>query len=45
LIKGDDVLERIGSTPVERNAQGEMSKPTKRVVIESIKIVPANSVK
>ena len=41
LIKGDDVLEKIGNTPVERNAQGEMSKPTKRVVIESVKIVPA----
>ena len=45
LIKGDDVLDKIGNTPVERNAQGEMSKPTKRVVIESVKIVPATSVK
>ena len=45
LIKGDDVLDKIGNTPVERNAQGEMSKPTKRIVIESLKIVPANSVK
>src|SRR6059058_4317312 len=45
LIKGDDVLEKIGNTPVERNAQGEMSKPTKRVVIESVKVVPAESVK
>jgi len=45
LIKGDDVLEKIGNTPVERNAAGEMSKPTKRVVIESVKIVPAESVK
>ena len=45
LIKGDDVLEKIGNTPVERNAQGEPSKPTKRIVIESIKIVPAESVK
>jgi peptidyl-prolyl cis-trans isomerase B (cyclophilin B) len=45
LIKGDDVLDKIGDTPVERNAQGEMSKPTKRVVIESVKIVPATSVK
>jgi len=45
LIKGDDVLEKIGNTPVERNAQGEMSKPTKRVIIESVKIVPAESVK
>ncbi len=45
LIKGQDVLEKIGNTPVERNGQGEPSKPTKRVVIESIKIVPADSVK
>jgi peptidyl-prolyl cis-trans isomerase B (cyclophilin B) len=45
LIKGDDVLDKIGNTPVERNAQGEMSKPAKRVVIESVKIVPAESVK
>src|SRR5258707_8602424 len=45
LIKGDDVLDKVGNTSVERNAQGEMSKPTKRVVIESIKIVPANSLK
>jgi len=45
LIKGDDVLEKIGGTPVTRNSSGEMSKPRKRVVVESIKIVPANSVK
>jgi peptidyl-prolyl cis-trans isomerase B (cyclophilin B) len=45
LIKGDDVLEKIGNIAVERNAQGEPSKPTKRVAIESVKIVPAESVK
>jgi peptidyl-prolyl cis-trans isomerase B (cyclophilin B) len=45
LIKGDDVLGKIGDTPVGRNSGGENSKPTKRVVIESIKIVPADSVK
>ncbi len=45
LIKGDDVLEKIGDTPVTGNSMGETSKPTKRVVIESIKIVPASSVK
>jgi peptidyl-prolyl cis-trans isomerase B (cyclophilin B) len=45
LIKGEDVLEKIGDTPVTRNSMGEPSKPTKRVVIESIKIVPADSVK
>ena len=45
LIKGNDVLAKIGDTPVTRNSSGENSKPTKRVVIESIKIVPADSVK
>src|SRR5438067_4013530 len=45
LIKGDDVLEKIGDTPVTRNSMGEPSKPTKRVVVESVKIVPADSVK
>jgi peptidyl-prolyl cis-trans isomerase B (cyclophilin B) len=45
LIKGNDVLEKIGDTPVTKNSIGEPSKPTKRVVIESIKIVPADSVK
>ena len=45
LIKGDDVLEKIGDTPVERNSQGEVSKPTNRVVINKIEIVPADSIK
>jgi len=44
LIKGDDVLQKIGDTPVTRNSVGESSKPTKRVVIESVKIVPADSI-
>lgn len=45
LIKGQDVLEKIGNIEVTKNSMGEPSKPTKRVVIESIKIVPADSVK
>jgi peptidyl-prolyl cis-trans isomerase B (cyclophilin B) len=45
LIKGDDVLEKIGDTPVTNNGMGEVSKPTKRIVIESVKIVSADSVK
>src|SRR5947209_11508922 len=45
LIKGDDVLAKIGDTPVTRNIAGEMSKPTKRVTIEKIDIVPADSIK
>ena len=45
LIKGDDVLGKIGDTAVTKNSMGEQSKPTARVVIENIKIVPADSVK
>jgi peptidyl-prolyl cis-trans isomerase B (cyclophilin B) len=45
LIKGNDVLARIGDTPVVLGGDGAMSKPTKRIVIESVKIVPADSVK
>jgi peptidyl-prolyl cis-trans isomerase B (cyclophilin B) len=44
LIKGDSVLGKLGDTEVI-SANGEKSKPTKRVVVESIKIVPASSVK
>ena len=45
VIKGLDVLDRIGNTPVTRSAMGETSKPTTRVTLESVKIVPADSVK
>lgn len=41
VIKGDDVLGKIGDTPTTRGSGGEQSKPTKRVGVESIKIVPA----
>jgi peptidyl-prolyl cis-trans isomerase B (cyclophilin B) len=45
IIKGDDVLGKIGDTEVTTSDNGERSKPTKRVTVESIKIVPADSVK
>ncbi|MBU6400472.1 MAG: peptidylprolyl isomerase [Verrucomicrobia bacterium] len=45
LIKGDDVLGKIGDTPVGPGNGGEPSKPLKRVAVESIRIVPADSVK
>jgi peptidyl-prolyl cis-trans isomerase B (cyclophilin B) len=45
LIKGDDVLGKIGDTRVAASGGGERSKPTTRVGVESIKIVPAESVK
>ncbi|MEP6662403.1 MAG: peptidylprolyl isomerase [Verrucomicrobiota bacterium] len=40
LIKGDDVLEKIATTPTH-----PPDRPDKRVGVESIKIVPADSVK
>lgn len=45
LIKGDDVLRKIADTPVVPGRGGEPSKPTQRVEIKSIEIVPADSVK
>jgi peptidyl-prolyl cis-trans isomerase B (cyclophilin B) len=45
IIKGDDVLGKIGDTEVTTSDSGERSKPTKRVTVESIKIVLADSVK
>lgn len=41
VIKGDDVLANIGETPVVPNRAGEMSKPTERVLVESVTIAPA----
>jgi hypothetical protein len=38
-------LGKIGDTEVTMSGSGEKSKPTKRVTVESIKIVPADSVK
>jgi peptidyl-prolyl cis-trans isomerase B (cyclophilin B) len=43
LTEGDEVLEKIGGTPVSRGPGGEMSRPTSRVTVESIRIVPAES--
>ncbi len=45
VIKGLDVLDRIGDTPVTRAPGGELSKPKLVVKLESVKIVPADSVK
>src|SRR5437016_7028838 len=45
LIKGDDILEKIGDTPTVRGPDGAMSKPTKRVITNKIHIVPASSMK
>jgi len=40
LIKGDDVLEKIGTTPTH-----PQDRPNKRMGVISIKIVPRNAVK
>ena len=40
LIKGDDVLEKIATTPTEGS-----DRPVKRMTIESVKIVSADSIK
>jgi len=45
LIKGEDTLRKLGKTPVATSPNGEHSKPTSRVALESVKIVPADSVK
>jgi peptidyl-prolyl cis-trans isomerase B (cyclophilin B) len=44
VIKGEDVLEKIEQVKVVRSPNGEPSKPTERVEIKSVKIVPASEV-
>jgi len=41
LVKGDDVLGKIGATPVAAGNSGEKSKPLSRVAVESVTIVEA----
>lgn len=45
VIKGDEVLGKIGETPTTSGSGGEQSKPTKRIGVESIKIVAIDSIK
>ena len=45
LIKGEDVLKKLGDTPVGSGGGGEPSKPKERVGVVSIKIVAADSIK
>jgi peptidyl-prolyl cis-trans isomerase B (cyclophilin B) len=45
LVRGDDVLGRIGETKVARSSGGENSKPLTRVGVESIRVVAAGSAK
>ncbi|HEY6227322.1 MAG TPA: peptidylprolyl isomerase [Verrucomicrobiae bacterium] len=39
LVKGDEVLGKIGDTPTTRGGGGENSKPTKRIAVNSVRIV------
>lgn len=39
LVKGEDVLVKIGDTPTTMSPSGEPSKPTKRVEVKSVRIV------
>src|SRR5580765_1197692 len=41
LTKGDEVLGKIGETPVTTSNGGEKSKPLTRVEVQSIQIMPA----
>lgn len=45
VLKGDDVLGKIGDTPVVPSASGEPSKPTTRVTVDSVKIVRADELR
>lgn len=45
VIKGEDTLRKLGKTPVGPAGNGEPSKPTSRVALESVKIVSADTVK
>jgi peptidyl-prolyl cis-trans isomerase B (cyclophilin B) len=45
VIKGEDVLQKLGDTPVGPSPSGEPSKPKSRVGVESIRIVPADATK
>jgi peptidyl-prolyl cis-trans isomerase B (cyclophilin B) len=45
LIKGEDVLMKIGEAPTTRGGDGANSKPRQRIEVQSIKIVPADSIK
>jgi peptidyl-prolyl cis-trans isomerase B (cyclophilin B) len=45
LIKGDDVLGKIGDMPTTMSNGGERSKPIQRIGVESVTIVDADSVK
>lgn len=42
LTQGDEVLGAIGETPCKAAGGGEQSKPTERIQVEAIQIVPGD---
>jgi len=42
LIKGEEVLMRIGDSPTKSNRWGENSVPTERITVDSIRVVPSD---
>ena len=44
LLKGDEVLGKIGDSPTTSSGGGEKSKPTTRIGVESVKIIPGDSI-
>ncbi len=45
VLKGEDVLKKIGETPVVPSRSGEPSKPTTRVSVQKIEIVGIDRIK
>lgn len=45
VMEGDETLTKIAATPVTTSSSGEPSKPTERVEIKSVKIVPRSEIK
>ena len=43
VVKGDDVLGKLGDTATTYGGGGEKNKPTARVGLESVRIIPAES--
>jgi peptidyl-prolyl cis-trans isomerase B (cyclophilin B) len=43
LVSGDDVLGKIGDTPVGTSNSGEKSKPSTRIEVQSIRLVAAGA--
>jgi len=41
LVSGDEILGKIGETPVKAGSGGEKSKPLTRVAVESIRVTAA----